>query len=83
MKAKPKTASVKIPEGSKITILTKANPRLKGTLAHRMIELYKNGITVESFVAAGGRLSDIRWDVLRNHIKLSATEPAAKKKGGK
>ena len=77
-KAKPKTESVKIPEG-KIKVLVEKNPRVPGTRAHRIFNLYKTGMSVEAFLSAGGGRGDLRWDLKRQHISVSAAEPTAKK----
>jgi hypothetical protein len=68
---KEKKASVLIPPG-KIKILVEKNPRLKGTRAWKMFSLYRNGMTPEQFLAAGGGRGDLRWDLCRGHIEIKA-----------
>jgi hypothetical protein len=58
-----------LPEG-KIHLLTDKNPRRKGTKAHAQFALYKNGMTPKEFIAAGGRLSDLAWDLKRRHVEI-------------
>jgi len=56
----------------KIKILTAENPRRKGTATFDMFNLYKDGMTVAEYLAAGGRLIDVKADVERKHIELVA-----------
>ena len=52
----------------KIHVLVKGNPKF-GTAALRY-ELYKNGMTVGEYVALGGQVRDVCWDVKQGWIKL-------------
>ncbi len=54
--------------GKKITIKSKSNPK-RGTAAVRF-DLYKNGMTVEAYIKAGGAIRDVRWDVKQNFISI-------------
>lgn len=53
---------------AKIKILTEkgANPK-RGTAAERFA-LYKNGMTVDEYIAAGGKRADVNWDVAQGFI---------------
>lgn len=52
----------------KIKVLT-SNPK-RGASAKRF-ELYRNGMTVGQYVAAGGKRADIMWDMWRQFITLN------------
>lgn len=54
----------------KINILASENPKRKNSASFDRFALYKNGITVDAYVSAGGRRIDIGWDVKRNFISL-------------
>jgi hypothetical protein len=54
-----------------ITIKSIANPKRQGTLAHGRFELYKDGMTVAEYVAAGGRTGDVNHDAEAGYIELS------------
>jgi len=53
----------------KITLLTKENPK-RGTAFERFA-LYKNNMTVDQYIAAGGKKADIAWDVKQGFIKVA------------
>lgn len=55
-------------DGMKITVLVKENPKRAGAAAR--FALYKNGITIAEYVAAGGTLADVRWDVKQDFISV-------------
>lgn len=55
-------------DGMKITVLAKENPKRAGAAAR--FALYKNGLTIGEYVAAGGTLADIRWDTKMNYISV-------------
>lgn len=46
------------------------NPKKAGSASHARFELYKVGMTVDEFVAAGGTIADVKWDSERGFIKL-------------
>jgi hypothetical protein len=52
----------------KIHVLVKGNPKF-GTAAVRYA-LYKNGMTVGEYVALGGQVRDVCWDVKQGWIEL-------------
>lgn len=52
----------------KIHVLVKGNPKF-GTAALRY-NLYKNGMTVGEYVALGGQVRDVCWDVKQGWIEL-------------
>ncbi len=59
--------AVKVVAGS-ISLLTKENPK-RGASAVRFA-IYKNGMTVEAFLAAGGTRADLRWDTAHGFIAV-------------
>lgn len=54
-----------------IKLLVKENPKRKGSASHKRFALYRNGMTVEKFLATGGTRSDLRWDTAHNFITVS------------
>lgn len=54
----------------KIKLLVDENPKRTGTLAFERFALYENDMTVEEYVAAGGRTGDIGYDVAAGYIEL-------------
>ena len=69
----PKTSVITIKKGEdgKTPI---DNPRREGTGAHDRFKLLKDGMTIEKFTEAGGRLRDIRHNVRDGHITLTIPE---------
>lgn len=55
-----------------IELLTESNPKRPGSATHARFELYKTGMTVADFLAAGGRRVDLRWDADHQFIRLVA-----------
>lgn len=51
-----------------IRIKVSANPK-RGTAAERF-ELYKDGMTVSEYLAAGGLRADVNWDVKKEFIEV-------------
>lgn len=51
-----------------ITVLAKDNPK-RGGAAERFA-LYKNGMTVDKYIAAGGKRADVNWDAAQGFIKV-------------
>ena len=62
------------PDGRRITVLAPTNPKRPGSAAHARFALYRTGMTVAEFVAAGGRAVDLNWDVPHKFIRV---DPAA------
>lgn len=60
---------------AKITKLVDANPRKEGSKAHKSFALIRNGMTVEKYVEAGGKLPNLKKEVSKGRVKLE--EPAA------
>jgi hypothetical protein len=54
----------------KIKVLVEDNPKRTGTLSFERFALYETGMTVEEYVAAGGRSGDIGYDVEAGYIAL-------------
>lgn len=55
-------------DDSKIKVLVKENP--KRAAAAERFNLYKNGMTVGEYVAAGGKRADVNWDVKQGFIEV-------------
>ena len=53
---------------AKIKILAKDNP--KRAAAAERFALYKNGMTVDEYIAAGGKRADVNWDVAQGFIEV-------------
>lgn len=53
---------------AKIKVLVKENP--KRAKAAERFDLYKNGMTVDEYIAAGGTRADINWDVKQQFIEV-------------
>jgi hypothetical protein len=54
-----------------ITVLVSENPKKVGSKSYDRFNLYKTGMTVAEYVAAGGFLGDIRWDVRHGFISVA------------
>jgi hypothetical protein len=89
-KAAPKEKKAPTPKAADtrtITIATKdgANPKRAGTASHTRFQHYKNGMTVEAYVAANpedqrrAARADIAWDTSHGHITLKGEPPARTK----
>ena len=61
----------KYPLDSRITLITKENPCVKGSKVAARYELYETGKMVGTFYEEGGTPSDIERDLRKGHIKLS------------
>jgi Protein of unknown function (DUF2786) len=55
----------------RIRILAPANPKKPGSNAWHRFNLYKDGMTVREFLAAGGTRSDLHYDVDHKFIDIS------------
>ena len=56
---------------AKIKVLVEENPKRNNTLAADRFALYENGMTVEEYVAAGGRSGDVNHDAAEGYITLA------------
>lgn len=55
-----------------IKVLVDANPRREGSKANARFALYRDGMTVEEFLAAGGPMPGLIFDVNHNWIAVEA-----------
>lgn len=55
---------------SKIKLLVKENPKRAGSKSFERYALYKDGMKVSDFYAAGGTAADIRWDASAGFIEV-------------
>lgn len=56
--------------GKKIHIKAETNPRRKGSLGYKSFNIMKEGMLVEDFLAAGGRMVDLRSDVNHKYVEV-------------
>ncbi len=54
-----------------IIVLAQENPKQPGSRARNRFGLYKNGMTVQEFLNAGGLIADIYFDISRAYIAVS------------
>jgi hypothetical protein len=49
------------------------NPRREGSHGHRSLQIIIDspGITVEEYIAKGGRPRDLRWDIAKGFVKVT------------
>ncbi len=67
----PKTTRIRLDvDGKRIVRLTKENPRRAGGKGYKSWNLLKKGMTYEQFIAAGGRHTDLAWDISHGNVKL-------------
>lgn len=71
---RPKGNAVRRSDPRRIVYVAEANPKKPGTAAHQKFSLYRVGMTVSEFVAAGGTMGDVNWDVERGFIRLEAPQ---------
>ena len=57
-------------KASTIKLLCDGNPKRKGSLAYQRFELYKDGMTIGDYIAAGGRTGDIHYDIAAGLIEV-------------
>lgn len=69
--AKPARAHTASGENREITVLAAENPKRVGSKAHARFALYRTGMTVAEFFAAGGTASDLTWDVKHAYISVA------------
>lgn len=60
------------PKTAKITIVAEENPKRKGSGAYDRFSKYRNGMTIEAYLAAGGTTGDVNWDLEKGYIKIAA-----------
>lgn len=53
-----------------ITFVADPNPKRNNTLARERYALYRVGMTVAEYIAAGGRSGDVNHDVAEGYITL-------------
>lgn len=54
-----------------IRMMVAENPKRPGSASHSRFALYRDGMTVSEFTAAGGKRVDVRWDVDHGFIALA------------
>ena len=75
-KPREKTAKLAANDDRVICFVKSPNPKKVGSKAHDAFELYKLGMTVAAFCAAGGDMGHIKWDSApsRDFIRLCSRE---------
>ena len=68
----PKEKRSKYPAGSTIHIVVDKNPKKAGSKSEHSFSLYKEGMTVEAYLKAGGHdpSGNIAWDVAHKFIEV-------------
>lgn len=56
--------------GKIIRKVATGNPRREGSLGYKSWEVLKSGMTYEKYIAAGGRRTDLAWDLAKGFVKL-------------
>lgn len=56
--------------GKKIFKVAKENPRREGTNGYNSFKVIKDGMTYEQYIAKGGRLVDLNWDIEKGYVKV-------------
>lgn len=69
--AMPANKRMSVKKSAVITVLSAVNPKRKGTLTFQRFELYKTGMTVGDYIAAGGRSGDVNYDVANGYISIA------------
>ena len=64
----PRGRQPNIAGSAKIKLLVKENP--KRAAAAERFALYTNGMTVDEYIAAGGKRADVNWDVSQGFIEI-------------
>ncbi len=54
-----------------IKILIRGNPKRRNSISFDMYSLYKDGMTVKEYLAAGGRRRDLNWDTKQKFIEVA------------
>lgn len=54
----------------------KPNPKKPSSASWARYELYRVGMTVDEFVAAGGTTADVKWDLDKGFITIREEEPS-------
>jgi hypothetical protein len=53
-----------------ITVLVQGNPKRWGTPSHVRFAPYKDGMSTDEFLSAGGIKADLRWDAKHGFIQI-------------
>lgn len=65
-----KGAAVRRDDPRRIAYVAETNPKKPGSAAHAKFALYRVGMTVSEFIAAGGTTADVKWDTERGFVRL-------------
>jgi len=53
-----------------VVVAAESNPKKAGSASAARFALYKPGMSIGEYIAAGGTRADIKWDLAHGHIKL-------------
>lgn len=70
-----RSVSVKRSDPRKICYVA-SNPKKEGSASWARFELYRVGMTVDEFLAAGGTMGDVKWDADRDFIRFGEVPDA-------
>lgn len=76
-KAAREAARSRINPSEKISLLVPNNPKRAGSSAFDRFALYKDGMTVDEYLKAGGTMADINWDLGHRLISLTPSAQGA------
>jgi len=65
-----KVVDKKLGDKAIIRLLIDHNPKRKNSRSYGEFSLYKDGMTVEEYIKAGGSKAGIRWDLDKKYIRL-------------
>ena len=67
----PANNRMHVKKAAVITVVAGENPKRIGTLSFTRLNLYRTGMTVGEYIAAGGRSGDINYDVAAGYITVT------------
>jgi hypothetical protein len=62
--------AVRRSDNRKISWVSEKNPKKPGSAAHAKFSLYRVGMSIDEFIAAGGTMADVKWDTERGFIRM-------------
>ena len=65
-----RTRTPALPDDHIIRVHTKENPKRASSKAHASFALFRDGMTVKEYEAAGGKRSDVKDDAKRGHVSV-------------
>lgn len=65
-----KKSRLRINTALTIKLLVAINPKRAASKSYERFALYSNGMSVGAYLLAGGKMSDIKYDLSKGHIEL-------------